>query len=109
MNEEAKIAAMKTRYETAKSAAMGQTVLCPTCENPFVKTHPKQAFCRRNGNHGNKCRDRYHNIVNPNRRKRAYAFAFPESATHRSSSIEAMLDRKLRSECLADDNFSGEW
>ena len=61
---------MKTAYIKAKSAKVGETIVCPTCGKHFVKTSYQQAFCRMRGkNKGNKksnlCKDQYWTFMNP--------------------------------------------
>ena len=57
---------IKARYKLAKSAKVGDTCNCPSCGTEFEKTNYQQAFCRTKGK--TKCKDRYWNIVTPNKR-----------------------------------------
>ena len=66
---EAKRDAMQQLKEHAEAQPKGATVECPTCLTAFVKKHPRQAFCNKDGKH--RCKDQYHNMVDPKRRARA--------------------------------------
>jgi hypothetical protein len=57
---------IKERYRIAKQAKVGETVICPSCGTPFVKTHYQQAFCKTKG--GTVCKDKYWNTVTPGKR-----------------------------------------
>lgn len=57
-------------YNIAKSAAVGCIVNCPVCRKQFKKSRPDQAFAPGH----RKCKDRYHNTTNPDRRERAKRF-----------------------------------
>ena len=62
--------AMLTAYNKAKSAKVGETIVCPTCGKHFVKTSYQQAFCRMRGTNketkkANLCKDQYWNFINP--------------------------------------------
>ncbi len=59
---------MVTLKERNQKIPKGETVVCPTCETLFVKKHPKQAFCNKDGRH--RCKDVYHNATNPARLER---------------------------------------
>lgn len=58
---------MRAAYQSAREAPRGAVVNCATCELPFMKKHPRQAFCKREGH---RCKDRYHNLTNDTRRQR---------------------------------------
>jgi hypothetical protein len=55
----------------AKAKQVDETVICPQCKTPFVKTQSQQTFCSngRGDSHGN-CKDRYWNLHSPTRKQR---------------------------------------
>lgn len=57
---------MKTKYDAAKAAAVGETVTCPSCGASFVKTRKDQAFCKTKP--GTQCKDKYWNTVVPGKK-----------------------------------------
>lgn len=55
-------------YKIAKAAKRGESVICPTCKNPFVKVSDDQCFCAKIGTPNNRgvrtqCKDRFHNKI----------------------------------------------
>ncbi len=56
---------MEARYKLNKGLSVGAECTCPTCDTTFIKKSYQQAFCK------TKCKDRYHNLVVPERRERA--------------------------------------
>jgi hypothetical protein len=56
------------RYEVASAAKVGDTIHCPTCNCKFVKKTYQQKF------HRIKCKNRYWNSVDDDRRERAKKF-----------------------------------
>lgn len=59
---------MKSHYEEAGRAKVGDTIKCATCASKFKKKSYQSKFCSNKG-HRN-CRDRYWNQVDPSRLRR---------------------------------------
>lgn len=62
------------RYDAAKAAKVGDTIECGCCGKKLTKTNYQQAFCPPTGKGKNKrykCKDKYHNLTNPERADRA--------------------------------------
>lgn len=57
---------IRATYLQNKSAKVGETCYCPSCGQPFEKKHYQQAFCKSKS--GTKCKDKYWNTVDPNKR-----------------------------------------
>jgi len=57
---------MKDRYRVNKVAKTGETCICPSCGQVFIKASYQQAFCKTKS--GTKCKDRYWNTVTPTKR-----------------------------------------
>ncbi len=57
---------LKERYKINKEAKVGDTCICPSCCETFVKEHYQQAFCKTKK--GTRCKDKYWNTVTPNKR-----------------------------------------
>ncbi len=57
--------AIQQRYNFARSANKGDLIKCPTCSKEYVKTHHRTIFCNSTG--VNNCKDRYWNIIHPER------------------------------------------
>lgn len=60
-------------YHRNKDAKVRSTIRCPICEKRFRKRSYQHAFCSNKG--GGNCKDRYWNIVDPERLARAKQFA----------------------------------
>jgi len=57
---------MEAAYERAAAAKVGDTIQCPGCGRNHVKTTYHNKFCtpkKKQKKRKNKCKDRYHNIV----------------------------------------------
>jgi len=78
---------MKIReaYRIAKQAKVGETVMCPSCGTPFVKTNYQQAFCKTKG--GTVCKDKYWNTVTPTKRNNTTRIS-PANASYYQNVIE---------------------
>ena len=64
---------MVTKYTTNKTNRVGQTCICPSCGQRFIKKTYQQAFCNNKGKVNKRgqrtlCKDNYHNTINENRR-----------------------------------------
>ena len=57
---------MKKRYNINKAAKVGEIISCPSCGFKFKKGSYQQVFCKTKG--GTKCKDKYWNTVDPNKR-----------------------------------------
>ncbi len=57
---------LKTAYELAKNAKVGDGVYCPSCGSKFIKTNYQSAFCKTKD--GTICKDKYWNTVTPTKR-----------------------------------------
>jgi hypothetical protein len=65
---------MVARYHLNKAAKVGETIHCACCGKAHVKTNYQQAFCPPTGKGSGKryrCKDKYHNLTNPERAARA--------------------------------------
>jgi len=54
------------KYQSAKSAKVGDLCVCPSCNADFTKTNYQQAFCKTKGK--TVCKDKYWNTVTPEKR-----------------------------------------
>jgi hypothetical protein len=59
----------KSRYQIAKQTKVREKICCPVCQQTFIKKYYQQCF------HSKRCKDRYWNMVVPERRDRALTFA----------------------------------
>ncbi len=57
---------IKVLYTKAKEAKVGEECICPSCNTKFIKESYQQAFCKSKGK--TICKDKYWNIVTPNKR-----------------------------------------
>lgn len=57
---------IKVIYQTNKAAKVGDTCVCPSCFEEFVKTNYQQVFCKTKK--GTRCKDKYWNTVTPEKR-----------------------------------------
>ncbi|GEM_PF-6962996 len=57
---------LKARYELNKSLKIGERINCAVCNRTFTKKTKQQAFC--GGRRDTKCKDKYWNTVDPNKR-----------------------------------------
>ena len=57
---------IKAKYELSKSAKVGETCVCPSCGEKFVKSNYQQAFCKTKS--GTECKDKYWNTVDSKKR-----------------------------------------
>lgn len=58
-------------YTRNKRMRVGRICTCPVCYNRFVKRTGSQAFCGVRKKGKSSCRDKYHNLTNPERMLRA--------------------------------------
>jgi hypothetical protein len=56
----------KDLYNNSKSAKIGSTCKCPSCNTEFIKSNYQQAFCK--SKKGTICKDKYWNMVTPEKR-----------------------------------------
>ena len=56
----------KARYKLNKDSKVGDSCVCPSCGNVFIKTSYQQVFCKTKG--GTVCKDKYWNTVTPSKR-----------------------------------------
>lgn len=56
------------KYEKCKAAKVGEMIVCPICATQFKKIQWQQAFDLP------QCKDKYHNILKPNRHKAGNAY-----------------------------------
>lgn len=75
-NKLSKVDRMKLRYEEAKSARVGEMILCPSCGNKHLKNQYNTTFCSR------KCKDKYWNTVDPNKRCRKNDYYYSKILNH---------------------------
>lgn len=63
---------LRRRYKLAKSAKVGDTIMCPSCCKKFVKRTYQHTFCSSKKKNGRQvCKDFYWNRVDENRSFRA--------------------------------------
>jgi hypothetical protein len=55
---------IKYHYDANRAASVGETVKCPVCGTPFIKTTYHKVFCsnQKTVKHGS-CKDKYNNMV----------------------------------------------
>ncbi len=94
------VASLKSLYKTAKEAAVGTEVKCPSCKTMFTKQHHQQAFCT--ARIGTRCKDFYWNNVTPKKRNNTTRIS-PANAAY----MERMAERRER-DCDDDHPFSSE-
>ena len=101
---------VKTLYNTAKSAKVGDLCTCPSCGAQFKKASYQQAFCKTKG--GTVCKDKYWNTVDPSKRNNTTRISPANAAWMRQQARER---ESFRSGYGADDDhpFSssglGQW
>lgn len=78
---------LKTLYEKAKNAKVGETVFCPSCGKSFEKTNYQQAFCK--SKEGTICKDFYWNNVTPTKRNNTTRIS-PANAAFYAANIEPL-------------------
>ena len=76
---------MKDRYRSNKNAKTGETCICPSCGQVFVKASYQQVFCKTKT--GTKCKDRYWNNVTPTKRNNTTRIS-PANARYYAEVIE---------------------
>ena len=57
---------IKAIYKLNKEAKVGDSLICPSCGTPFVKSSYQQVFCKTKT--GTYCKDKYWNTVTPNKK-----------------------------------------
>jgi len=68
IEQESKRDELLAAWDKSKRAMTGSIVSCPVCHSTFRKTRQNQAFCPVKSR---KCKDRFWNTVNDERRERA--------------------------------------
>jgi len=53
-------------YNLNKASKVGSECICPSCQVSFIKGSYQQVFCK--SKDGTKCKDKYWNTVDPNKR-----------------------------------------
>ena len=72
-----RINAMKIKYDAAKKAKTGDTIICPCCGNRHIKTTYHKVFCSNAKTKGrNNCKDNFWNKVDPEKRCRKTSYFF---------------------------------
>jgi|TARA_R110000851_G_scaffold196444_3_gene347405 hypothetical protein len=82
---------LKAKYQSSKSAKVGDTCVCPTCNSGFVKTNYQQAFCKSKGK--TVCKDKYWNTVTPEKRNNTTRIS-PASASYMASRTQREPQRQ---------------
>lgn len=54
------------KYDACKSAKIGSSIVCPSCNTTHIKTAYNTVFCKSKG--GTKCKDNYWNNVDESKR-----------------------------------------
>lgn len=85
---------LKTAYNTAKQAKIGEEISCPSCGTKCVKSNYQQAFCKTKP--GTQCKDFYWNNITPSKRNNTTRIS-PANARYMASkpSVEIGLDIEL--------------
>lgn len=65
---------MRARYDAAKAAKTGSDIECPACGTLHRKTMHAKVFCSNGRTRGGNCKDRYWNIIEPERLRRAQKY-----------------------------------
>lgn len=91
-----RIQSLKSKYQNAKSAKVGDMCKCPSCGEKFVKDNHQQAFCKTRP--GTKCKDYYWNNVTPDKRNNKTRIS-PASAAY----MNEMRERRSRDFDPEDD------
>ena len=73
---------IKTLYENAKKAKIGESCICPSCNTTFIKESYQQAFCKTKQK--TKCKDKYWNTITPNKRNNKTRIS-PANKAYRNS------------------------
>jgi hypothetical protein len=109
---------LKERYKLNKEAKVGTECICPSCGATFVKGSYQQVFCK--SKTGTKCKDKYWNTVDPNKRNNTTRFS-PASLAYmaRFNNPRAYESKEQRAERLGfydvedmenyDGSFDGSW
>ncbi len=74
-------------YDIAKSAKIGETCVCPSCQSVFVKTNYQQAFCKTKS--GSICKDKYWNTVTPTKQNNTTRISPANAAYMQRKNINA--------------------
>lgn len=73
-----------TLYEDCKSAKIGSTIICPSCNTQHTKNAYNTVFCKTKGK--TKCKDNYWNNVTPSKRNNTTRIS-PANARYYNSVI----------------------
>ena len=74
-SQEAKIQQSKAQYQLNKEAAVGSTIVCPSCGKKFFKALYNKLFCsNQTSSSQSNCKDLYWNSTEPKRRRRGNDF-----------------------------------
>lgn len=96
------------KYDKNKAAKVGEVIVCPICGDKFKKIQWQQAF------DSPQCKDKYHNIIKPNRHKGGNAYYRQYNIEHGQTFGERFrngyIDGKVRiGSCVEDWDESDEW
>lgn len=102
---------IREQYDKNKSAKVGENCKCPSCGTQFEKTNYQQAFCKSKS--GTKCKDKYWNTVDPNKRNNTTRIS-PASAAYSAMQYELKQSKPRYFDPHDDDHpFSsaalGQW
>lgn len=98
---------LKEFYKKSKSSKVGESCVCPSCKNVFIKENYQQAFCK--SKEGTVCKDYYWNNVTPNKRNNTTRISPANKAWQERMSDEVKWDRtidKIESEFHPHDSYS---
>lgn len=95
------------RYNINKSAKVGISCICPSCNTEFVKSNYQQAFCK--SKKGTVCKDKYWNTVDPSKRNNTTRIS-PANARFSAKQYEIRQSRQYKEYDPQDDEhpFSSE-
>lgn len=95
---------MREKYQKAKSAKVGEVVICPSCGTQFIKESYQQAFCK--SKRGTVCKDKYWNTVIPTKRNNTTRIS-PANRWYKENVIDPM--REYRNEMEDYDPGDSEY
>ena len=92
---------MKKQYNVNNKKVVGDSCHCASCNAEFTKTHYQQKFCKTKT--GTKCKDRYWNIVDDNKRNNITRIS-PASASYMSTKGSRNISPSFGGVAFGEDN-----
>lgn len=99
---------LKSKYDLAKKAKVGDTCTCPSCNTEFIKENYQQVFCKTKG--GTVCKDKYWNTVTPTKRNNTTRIS-PANQDWQDSKAQKLgyPDHETMKRDSALDDNDGSW